>query len=132
MRIKLAYTGRFVSYRNKISYGYIVVNSKKKMVFDKKLHPLLIVGNILEVTETKDGVKPPYEIKGKLDDEDQINIWRNNDRLEYDKYLLTKEQTKKENTAYDYAIIDLKRLYKNTSPSNKQLFINRLIREITK
>ena len=140
-RQEIIFIGRRLNRSNKLSFRYKIPTTSETMTFSKKLLGTETVGAILEVELEEDGVRRPYVYKGHVDSrQDRLykdttsdfDGWVNADRLAYDEHQMHKQIKKKQPTYYDQAIDNLKFLYKNSPPTQKQIFINRLIRDITK
>lgn len=127
-RIRLTYIGRRLIGKN-IHHFYLDENNER-ISFSQKIKGEAI-GAILEVTRTDTGVKAPYTFLMQSKSED-LQKWYNTDRASYDEYLLLKESSKKVTEHYSDAIGILKKRYAELPYTQRQLFINRIIVEITK
>jgi hypothetical protein len=126
--MKLTYIGRRIVGK-RLSHVYLKEDNTRLSFKSKISHEA--IGYIIEVTETETGVKGPYTHVGKSNNPD-LQKWYNTDRASYDEHLAFKESSKKITEDYAEAIAVLNKRYREVSYSQRQLFINRLIIEITK
>ncbi len=129
-KINLIYIGRRDNAKN-LAHVYVNTKDQNRMLFKTKLG-YGAIGSITEAEEISTGVKGPYKVIALHENKEEISEWVVKDRVEYDSFQATKESSKKIITGYDNAIAQLRKAYKEQSSPNRQIFLNRLIVEITK
>ena len=140
--ITLVYVGRRVLASNKkLGFKYENIKTKETMLFKSKLHGLETIGKLLQVQQKGDSVYKPYKYLGPTKNcyqgygtytKTDVDKWVLRDRVIYDEFQMNKEIKKPLPVYYDHAIDNLRFLYRECSPSQKQIFINRLIKDIVK
>jgi hypothetical protein len=129
-KITLEYQGRHFNGKT-LSHKYINSDSGRGYTFGVKVGGFQ-VGSLIEVEETEEGIKSPYDFCGFISDAAKISEWKMLDTLAYDAFHAFKESTKKLPTRYENALDDMRTAYKSVPYSQRQIFLNRLIIEITK
>lgn len=127
-RIVLVYIGRRWTGSKIVHYYLNENNDEDILIFDKKLLSVQVVGTRIETTETKTGVKSPYEYLGST--KEDISQWRVEDRaagLAYDSH---KRMKVLQSNDYDTIVHRIGSFYHNCSPGTREAFLFRLLSDI--
>jgi hypothetical protein len=109
-RTKIVYAGYRKGKKN--FYFYINTETKRELLFTKKLVGYETIGCVLEVTETDDGVKTPYKYVGKLEKEsdlyEKITEWSIQERTALQEKRMQSEAKKKHSETIEELVGQIK------------------------
>lgn len=129
--ITLTYISRVEYKKTKMAHAYLENGSEQRVLYAKKL-AVHSIGAKIECVKTETGVKAPYNYLGHETNNDLIRKWINRDQAVADQIRTESQAARNIITKYDSSIEIIKKSYRELAPSQKQMFINRLIIEITR
>lgn len=130
IRIKLTYQGKRLSSKGRILYSYLNPNGNDDERYPKKLKNVSI-GGIIEVTKTENGVKPPYEYKGRHSNENDFPNRVEADWAAQKKHELLREMKKVPKTEYHKIVQRLNSIISNLPRNQRKLFKPKLIMDLS-
>lgn len=129
-RIVLIYVGRVrLVGKRSLGHSYIKEGTHEEMNFASKLKPTAI-GWRIECTLAETGVRGPYDVLDRIEDEDLIDTWYNRDKALSDQQRLLKQSNKDVDTNYDRHIEALREMIRQQPSTLKRIFKMRIIYDI--
>ena len=135
-RIQIVYAGRYKPSKEKgFWYRYVHIDkirgdlNESSMAFGNKLLQT-VIGAIIEVTKTEDGVAGPYKYIGFLNDQDIVAKWIALDEAIYMEEAAKRNMKKVPKNTYDDAVQSLQDIYRYLTPSQREMFLWKLNQKI--